>query len=385
MGTLGGHLLPGGFFIVFAVWWSFGTAMRYIQARDRNNGKKNGLSKKYTASPTMPCICCPFRIQKLPIESFVKIFFTTVGIAGEIITGIKIHDKPSINLPTPSMSMSMPMSGEHQHQHEHKREVNIEVSTWHFEAVNSQHITMYTGFLIGAIVEVMIHYKVNLPHKIDFVCGIFAFAIEAILFQFHLHGRDQLDIQLHTLLVLAIYGCVFSCILEYMNPHNVLYTYSRILFTFLQGTWFCQAGFILYPPWKFLENRWNAENHQHIMFITTSFMWHFFFILITLFIQYLILNRFYGTKYTTLDDEESFEDEQQLENLISNKKTNGKLLDLKTMNETSFNNNNNNNGLQNVSLSDDDSEIEFDNSKIIQNSSNKTNNSSSSSTSDRKR
>ena len=33
MGTLGGHILPGTFFILFALRWSFNAAVKYVQSK----------------------------------------------------------------------------------------------------------------------------------------------------------------------------------------------------------------------------------------------------------------------------------------------------------------------------------------------------------------
>ena len=370
MGTFLGHILPGTFFISFAIWWSFSVCLRYIQCRNRNATSKTCV-KKYHSSVTMPCICCPVRIRNFPIESFIKVFATIFGILGEILTGIKINTTPSINIDIKATTHSMEMA---EHHHDGKRQAipTVEITTWHFEGANAQHVTMYSAFLVGAIVELLIHYKVHLPHRIDHICGIFAFLVEGLLFQFHLHGRDDLDIHIHTLLVIAIYGCVFTSILEYSNPQNVIFTYGRIIFTFLQGTWFFEAGFILYPPTKSLENRWDPNNHMHIMFITMSYIWHFLFIFISLLIQFIILNNFYGTKYSIVDD---IEDAQQLVYLMVNGHKNlqnhssGKL---NSLNETSLDNN----------LSEEESEIEFDNSKLVKKSNSTSTNSN---TSDRKR
>ena len=369
MGTFLGHILPGTFFISFAIWWSFMAALRYIQCRNRNSSSKK-VVKKFTSTVTMPCICCPMRLQKFPMESFIKLIFAIIGIFGEVITGIKIHDTPSIN--TPAVVQQMPEMSDHHHHSKRDELRTIEVSTWHFEGVNAQHSTMYAAFGIGAIVEILMYYKVHLPQRLDHICGIIAFGVEGLLFQFHLHGRDDLDIHIHVLLVIAIYGCVVCCIVEFANPHNIIFTYGRIAFTFLQGTWFYQAGFILYPPFKFLENRWDSTNHMHIMFITMSYIWHFLFIFIALLLQFIILNHFYGTKYSILDDAEGFEDSQQLEYLIIDNKKLQSNVKLNSFNETSLNNN----------YSDDESEIEFENSKTI-NSSNTTSNASNAS--DRKR
>ena len=353
MGTFLGHILPGTFFISFALWWSFAVTLRYLQCRNRNANSKTAI-KKYQTSVTMPCLCCPGQGKNFPTESVIKVVATVIGILGEVVTGIKIHDPSSINIGQTLVTTHSVEMHAHDHGHQKREIPTVEVSTWHFEGVNAQHSTMYAAFLIGAIVEILIHNKVHLPHRLDHICGIFAFIIEGLLFQFHLHGRDDLDVHIHTLLVITIYACVFTSIFEYINPNNVIFTYGRIAFTFLQGTWFFEAGFILYPPFKSLENRWDSTNHMHIMFITMSYIWHFLFIFIALLIQFIILNRFYGTKYSIIDD---IEDAQQLDYLI--------LDDNKLLDHTNGKSNNSNETSLDNNLSEDESEIEFDNSKVV--------------------
>jgi hypothetical protein len=345
MGSFGGHILGGTFFIIIATWWSFMATIRYIKCRNRNQSSiSKSIVKKYTTSATMPCICLPRRIRKFPIESIVKLVFTSIGILGEVITGIKKYDTkilPEKNSLVPQMN-----ENHHHHQHHHVRDGDSG-SSWYFGGNNAQHATMYAAFGIGAIVEILVHYKVHVPLRLEIITGIFAFGIEGLLFQFHLHGKNDLDIHIHVLLIIAIYACFISYVLEYINPHNVLFTYSRICFTFLQGTWLYQAAFILFPPVKSLENRWDATNHHHIMFITMSFIWHFLVIFILLLIQFLLLNRFYWSKYSS-KEYESLEDEGKLKDLLLD---NTKLLNSdKIISEIYLN------------LSDGDSETEFDNS-----------------------
>jgi hypothetical protein len=100
---------------------------------------------------------------------------------------------------------------------------------------------------------------VKLPANLEYVMGILAFGVEGFLFHFHTHGKDALEVHLHILLVYSIFGCVFFICLEWYNQNEILFTYGRVLCTLLQGTWFFQIGFVLYPPtdspaWKWDPN-----------------------------------------------------------------------------------------------------------------------------------
>lgn len=302
MGTLVGHMVPGSFFIIFGIWWSFVTSMRFILSKKKSPFKKNSLVG-YKGSLTMPCIILPCkRLRSAPIESWLKLIFGTIGLLGEVITGFSIKETPVLDkiFDKSNMNDMSHMEGHShgEHGHGHKRDTpnlpNVPVKTIVFAFENVQHITMYTAFILGSIVEILLYHKVQMPKRIAYVFGIFAFGIEAFLFANHLHSRHMLDIHLHTLLVYAIYGCVICSILESYKPNEIIFCYGRILFTILQGTWFYEAGFILYPPTDNPLFQWDHDNHNQIMTVTASFCWHIFFIMSGLLIQLAVMKSLYN-------------------------------------------------------------------------------------------
>ena len=313
MGTLGGHVLPGSFFTMFAIWWSYVTAIRYILSKRRSPFKKNELVG-YKNSVAMPCICLPCGLLKrAPLESYFKAIAGTIGLLGEVITGIHYFPKPlldQINVNPVTNSNMMEMDHEHNHgAHIHKRDSHpnemipsAPIVGWHFEYVNSQHIVMYSAFIFGAIIEILLYHKYDLPKRVDYALGLIAFAVESFLFSNHLHSRDMLDIHVHTLLVFAINGCVVFCALEMYDPTQILFTYGRITFTLLQGTWFCTVGFILYPPTTDPAFQWAKNDHNQVMTVTVLFCWHFLLILIGLFIQLGVMKRIYRNSKRVAND-----------------------------------------------------------------------------------
>ena len=96
---------------------------------------------------------------------------------------------------------------------------------------------------------------------------------ELVLFKFHLHGRGDLDVLVHTLLLILIAGCIVATLTEYKFSANPLAAYTRAWMVLLQGTWFIQVGFILYPPLPFMLH-WEQEDHQQMMLATMMFTWH---------------------------------------------------------------------------------------------------------------
>jgi len=362
MGTLAGHLLPGSFFIAFAIWWSFVTNLRYIKS---TLNKQNSKGYRYRSTVTMPCICCPGRLKQLPIESMLKVIFPLVGLIGEVVTGLKFYDKLVVVNSGINMVTQAP---EHTHQHNHKRDIQpgqIMVRTWHFEGSNAQHSTMYLAFILAGIVEILMHAKFELPKRIEYVFNIFALFVEFMLFKFHLHGRSDIEILVHTLLLYAIGGCIISGVLECWKPNNVIFTYGRILFTMLQGTWFFEAGFVLFPPWDFITGIWDPNSHEHLMVLTSTFLWHILLIMATMVLQLIMMRRCYASKALLMKDLElgSAEECCQYKALLTE---NNLEIDMETK-------------LVNGS---DESEIEFENMNMVKPKQSSTN---SSTTSDRKR
>ena len=109
MGTLGGHLLPGSFFAMFAIWWGFITSLRYVQQRHyakmaARKGAANGgggikqnrateASGTYKTTVWMPCICLPCgpRSRRAPIECWMKAILAFIALVIEAYTAVSFQ------------------------------------------------------------------------------------------------------------------------------------------------------------------------------------------------------------------------------------------------------------------------------------------------------
>jgi hypothetical protein len=166
--TFFGHILPGSFFVLFGVWWSFATSIRFAQAKLKRKDRPVG----YRSTVAMPCVCLPCRpLRRLPTESLVKLVFAFIGIVCETYAGWTLYD----------VHLSLRLPG--------------------VPAGYMQHITMYASFMLGALVEIRLHYGHDLPAGLDYACGAIGFFVEAFVFSSHLHGKSALDSYFHVLLV----------------------------------------------------------------------------------------------------------------------------------------------------------------------------------------
>jgi hypothetical protein len=227
MGTFTGHALPGGFFIVFALWWTFKTFQRYFYCQRVN--------KPFHGSLTYKCSCLCGCLKDWELEGFIKIFCAVVGFIGEVVTA-------------------------------HENGIFVHMG-------NGQHATMFFVFGFSGVLDILIHHNFPLPKGIGYVWMIITFSVEAVLFKFHLHGRTLLDVQVHILLLYTVYANVLCAIGEFKFQKSVFGPLSRAYFVFLQGTWFWQVGFILYNPVPG-SIPWDEESHEQHMIVTMMFTWH---------------------------------------------------------------------------------------------------------------
>ena len=228
MGSFGGHALPGSFFLIFAVWWTIRIFQRYYQSLRKG-------SKPYYNTLTFPCGCLCGGLKTWELEGFLKIFFTAVGFAGEVITA---HNNGKFTY-----------------------------------LGNGQHATMFFFFGMSGLIDILVHYRAPLPKGIEYLAAMQAVLVELLLFVFHLHGRGSLDVLVHHLLLFAIFMTLISALIELCCRQSVLAALARAYFLFLQGTWFWHIAFILYNPIEGIA-KWEMENHDHIMVVTMLYAWH---------------------------------------------------------------------------------------------------------------
>jgi hypothetical protein len=105
------------------------------------------------------------------------------------------------------------------------------------------------------------------------------------------------------LLVWAIVGCFIFSVLEYYDSKNIIFTYGRILFTILQGTWFYQVGFMLYPP-SDAYPQWDMNDHSAVMLIAVYYCWHIILIFVGLGLQLYVIKFFQRMPFRRFNCEE---------------------------------------------------------------------------------
>jgi hypothetical protein len=285
MGSLPGHLVPGSIFILLGLWWIYSSWLRYFICRQRR--------RPFYATSSFPCLCCGPQVARLPIEAFFVIFGTTLGILIELIAGFNRTYDPV-----------------------------TKHASFYFGANNLQHFTMYFMFFLVGIIEVLHHYDFPLPKYLSMVSGGLAFSAEALLFYFHGHARDPVEIELHVFLVLAISATVICGVFEIIQQDKQVYaTLMRAYFTVLQGSWFYTTGFFLYSPFhEHYEGSKDPDPHRSAMLIAYYFVLHMaitlFLVLILSIPAYLVSKRQHQTiDFTEYGHVSMVNDDEEMEKL----------------------------------------------------------------------
>lgn len=232
MGSFKGHALPGSFFLVFGIWWTGKYSLWYATRRNKNIGSSRLASRALQR-----------RLEI--IESAVVLFFSVVGILAEQYAA----NGPAFHL------------------------YNSVEKQWD-DLMNWQHSTMYLFFGLMGAGSLVVHTTDAAPLALDRLMLALAFFTEGFLFLYHLHGRAMLDVLVHQLLLYSVFGSALVAFLEIFHRGNILLELLRCTLTILQGTWFWEIGFVLYPPHG---PEWDLSDHSNMMFITMCYTWHLAF------------------------------------------------------------------------------------------------------------
>ncbi|XP_069470251.1 transmembrane protein 45B [Ambystoma mexicanum] len=242
MANFKGHALPGSFFLIFGLWWSVKYPLKYLNKKMKGNCRSNR---------------CYQRLEL--VEGIVKAACSLVGILAEQF----VPDGPHMHL------------------------YNRESKEW-VKLMNWQHSTMYLFFFISGVVDILVYSPLKVPKGLDRLALSLAVFVEGFLFYFHIHNRPALDQHIHSLLLFAVFGGAVTIFMEIFLRDNIVLELFRASLAILQGTWFYQIGFVLFPPWGGPE--WDQMDHLNLMFITMCFCWHYTGALLILAGNYILVH-----------------------------------------------------------------------------------------------
>lgn len=252
-GSLGGHVLPGSFFIVWALWWLFNIIGIHLNRLTKKKVFKARAWYKFGYWPSFA------------LEPAMKILLPFVGILGELWFS---HHWQWRTLYMPDGKL------------------------WVDHLNNWQHTVMFMSFIISGLVD-LLGSRMPLPANTEQVFLAMAFTVEGTLMAFHIKGTD-LDKRIHFLLALIVLFNVFTVLLELAYPQSVLVSIGRCFGVILQGSWFCQAGRILY-----LGNpAWDDSYMGSVMYLPVTFVLHVLGIACGILVLYVALSWLNNASHT---------------------------------------------------------------------------------------
>ncbi|XP_077360746.1 transmembrane protein 45B [Festucalex cinctus] len=227
MANFGGHAIPGSFFLLFGLWLTVKHTLQHFWRKNQ---------------PKCRAVLPPFFKRMDYIEGGLQLFASFVGIMVEQF----VVDGP------------------------HARLYDVQNNSW-VKLMNWQHTTMYLFFGISGFALVVSTVSKLVPVGVDRFALSLALFVEGFLFYYHVHSRPPLDAHIHSLLLVAVFSGSACTMMEvFMRDHIILEMLKACLFI-LQGSWFYQIGFVLYPP---SGPKWDLTLHNNIMFVTMCFCWH---------------------------------------------------------------------------------------------------------------
>ncbi|XP_059543964.1 transmembrane protein 45A isoform X3 [Myotis daubentonii] len=240
MGSFKGHALPGTFFIIMGIWWTLKCILKYVCRKHKRTSYFGSKAVFY-------------RIDI--VEGIVMICMAVIGMLGEqFIPG-----------------------GPHLSLYNYKEGQWVQLLGWH-------HTTMYFFFGLAGVMSILCSTIRLLPTSLSKLMLSNALFVEAFIFYNHTHGREILDIFVHQLLVLVIFLAGLAAFMELFLRGNLTVELLRTSFILLQGSWFWQIGFVLYPPSG--GPAWDLLDHDNIKFLTICFCWHYAFSFIIIGVLY---------------------------------------------------------------------------------------------------
>nr|XP_046266844.1 transmembrane protein 45B [Scatophagus argus] len=227
MANFGGHAIPGSFFLLFGFWLTVKNILQHYWR---------------TTQPKGRWIMPPFFKKMEYFEGGFAIFASFVGIMVEQFV----------------------VDGPHAHLYDKENSSWVKLMNW-------QHSTMYLFFGIYGIALVTSTASKMVPVGVDRLALSLALFVEGFLFYYHVHNRPLLDAHIHSLLLVAVFGGSASSMLEVFIRDNIILELLRGCLFILQGSWFYQIGFVLYP---LHGPDWDLTLHDNVMFVTMCFCWH---------------------------------------------------------------------------------------------------------------
>lgn len=258
MGEWEGHVYPGSFYILMALWWNINTTFKHILRRV-NEKRLLSSAYEYEPSTTHSFFFLPSRfLRRLPLESCLKLIGFSYHALTELLMGLKQNEN-------------------------HK---------WTIESKHAHHVCMMSGYYLASIVEICIHFGLPLPQRSEYVFNLIGFLIQSMIM---LMGHDDpnyvshLEMNAHHFWSLLIFLTFISFALEFTFPKHYWAMFLRNTFFMCQGTWLIGVGYIIWPPSNNQLTKWMYDNETSYNWLKVYLTAHLLFCFLFMFSLNIII------------------------------------------------------------------------------------------------
>ncbi len=292
MGSLAGHVLPGCLFVVFGVWWVFISLWTHLSrsrsvSSSRPKGAKGKLKRQSSGMSYLKYkrdhdlsrkswLPQPFW-SRVQLEPVIKIILPLIGVVIEAFFDEVTDGNGDTHIGWSVFRL-------------YKDDGNFN------NLAKLHHITMYSAFVLSGIVDLLSIF-VRFPKHTSQIFFALAFFSEGILFYFHSEAEYPPSAQVHWVLTVGIFACGLVTFLRVFQATNLLINIGVASTILFQGTWFIQAGFLLFPPGKkgldkglANEERTGEAAHNFQMFVSACATWHVLGIAVFVLLMWVILH-----------------------------------------------------------------------------------------------
>ncbi|XP_016076030.1 PREDICTED: transmembrane epididymal protein 1A-like [Miniopterus natalensis] len=236
MGTLEGHLLPGVYFLSFALYYSVQVFFAVLRGQ------------RFLKPPLPPREKRGHRWwQLVPKEGVVKIVICLIAMLAEFFYPPGVNRLKIVNWEDP-------------------RRPFMFSNSW-------QHITMYGFFLISGVADIVSQSCLARQNmKLERAAEALAFCMLGLLMVAHIENKSALEIRGHVLFMVPTFLVSLALAIEVWVPDQPAVWVFKVWMGLVLSTWLLHLSQVMYIHLS--GQPWRSENHEDLAFLTIFFCWH---------------------------------------------------------------------------------------------------------------
>uniref|UniRef100_A0A8C3X5W9 Transmembrane epididymal protein 1 n=1 Tax=Catagonus wagneri TaxID=51154 RepID=A0A8C3X5W9_9CETA len=236
MGTLEGHLLPGTFFLLFALYYSVLVSLALLRGQ------------RFLKLPLPPNEKRGHRWwQRVPKEGVVKVVISLTGIFPEFFYPPGVNRLRMVDWEDPKRPF-------------------VFKDNW-------QHVTMYAFFLFSGVVDIVSQAcQARQNMKLERAAEALAFCVLVLLMAVHVEDKGTLEIRVHILFMVPAFLVGLVLIIEVWVPDQPPLWVLKSWMGLVLSNWLLQLCVLMYAPPS--GQPWRGENAEDLAFLTIFFCWH---------------------------------------------------------------------------------------------------------------